>query len=153
MQRLSFNHPQSFAHITIIELHSIFLKRFSNTKYITGKLPAGAFWNVLTNHLVMNFISDLLWVWIIICSERQQYPSTVKGFSTNSTDWLLFCMISHQSLQTSELYYELLELLIEAVWPPFHKLNIEILKCPYYGLWKMIFNAVCNSEWKHPAEC
>ncbi len=37
----------------------------------------------------------------------------------------------------------------------FLTMQVEVLKCPYYGFFKMIFHAVCNtalSEWKHPAK-
>ena len=81
---------------TIVKKNIIFSYKMQNN--------AGPFWNVLiSNNLVMNVTSALLYDrgWIITCSKRhEQYIKTVKGFTTNSTDWLLSCMISHESLQT-----------------------------------------------------
>ena len=59
---------------------------------------AGLFWKVC-DHLVLNVTSIPLsdW-WIFRCSKRHnQHVSNVKGFATNSTDWLLSCVISHLS--------------------------------------------------------
>jgi len=40
---------------------------------------------------------------MIKCIERQQYTSSVKGFATNSADWLFSCMIeSFQSFSQTE---------------------------------------------------